>query len=650
MFAGAGVSLSPPACLPTFNWVRDEVLTQLRLGAYVEDSPDGDPARVAVATGLAPEPFMRDLLADGVALERWLREVLDGRPNAAHHALAQLASSGATVWTVNFDRLIERAGHDLEVIAWPEAPTRPADLVKPHGSIGGELIVTADHVLRGLEEPWRERLRKDVRDRTVVFVGYSGRDLDFQPMWDSVLADARRVLWFDQPDEKAPGRMADEARRGLLLRGVAARGALRFMPAPAPPLSFGSHARPNAAADFVSWCVREDLVDVDPRLLALMFESPTVTFPPLEGDLDWARASMLGHLGDHGAAQAQRRALLRRRGARIRTARALIGASVTNGTGLGRAILVGARALPPVGRLAEVRAGAQRKWITALHREARHEEVLRATAHIDASSVSTVLILRSSALRLLGSLDEAASVADEALSRARREGHAVRTAHAAFQKALALLWAERVEEAQRCLEDELRPYASVAANRWVAWSHFIEGGLAVRAGDAERARQALEVSEALFAAEALMDGVVSARLARLTAHRLAGDDELFSEGTRRLAARPEGDRRDWRWYAQSSGITALALAIERAEFARMHGADRAEAERLYRGVAQAPYPLYAGLGRLGVALCASDRDERAAHASRARADASRIGARLVAARAQELLADRPDAEREVFFC
>ena len=35
VFAGAGVSVSPPACLPMFNWLRDAVLIQLRLAAYV---------------------------------------------------------------------------------------------------------------------------------------------------------------------------------------------------------------------------------------------------------------------------------------------------------------------------------------------------------------------------------------------------------------------------------------------------------------------------------------------------------------------------------------------------------------------------------------------------------------------------------------
>jgi hypothetical protein len=49
-------------------------------------------------------------------------------------------------------------------------------------------------------------LRSDVRGRTVLFIGYRGRDLDFQPIWDQVLSDAAAVVWFDR---WADGNMSD---------------------------------------------------------------------------------------------------------------------------------------------------------------------------------------------------------------------------------------------------------------------------------------------------------------------------------------------------------------------------------------------------------------------------------------------------------
>jgi hypothetical protein len=80
--------------------------------------PAGGPARVAVAEGLAREPFKTDLRLGGVAVARWLGQVLEGEPNAAHQALAQLATGrGARAWTVNFDRFIEKADPSLRVLA-----------------------------------------------------------------------------------------------------------------------------------------------------------------------------------------------------------------------------------------------------------------------------------------------------------------------------------------------------------------------------------------------------------------------------------------------------------------------------------------------------------------------------------------------------
>jgi hypothetical protein len=198
------------------------------------------------------------------------------------------------------------------------------------------------------------------------------------------------------------------------------------------------------------------------------------------------------------------------------------------------------------------------------------------------------------------------------------------------------------------LDDELRPFASLAANRWVAWSHFIEGGLAVRAGDAGGALRAYALCEALFAAEALMDGIVSVRVARLAAQRLEGDDDAFVSDVERLGHRAD-DGRDWRWYAERSDITALLLAIERGEFARIHRDDPGTAREHFRWAAQCRYPLFAALGSLGLALTDSSNTAEA-NARQAMETASAIGARLVQVRAEALLDGSDDGRRELFFC
>src|ERR1700681_440209 len=79
----------------------------------------------------------------------------------------------------------------------------------------------------------------------------------------------------------------------------------------------------------------------------------------------------------------------------FRAVRSPVEASITSGTRPGRVLLIGVKALPPVGRIASMRERAERKCLTALHREGRHDIVLRATAHLNSSPLSILPILRA---------------------------------------------------------------------------------------------------------------------------------------------------------------------------------------------------------------------------------------------------------------
>lgn len=650
VFVGAGASVSPPAGLANFEELRDEILRQLGLSAFVRGASDEDPAKVEVVCALVPEPFMLDLKDAEIPVEPWLEEVLGaGSPNAVHKALAALILAGAKVWTVNFESLIERADPGVKATAWPNAPASDASLIKAHGTLGGRLIFAADQVLAPLSDVWRQRLRADVDGRTVVFLGYRGRDLDFQPVWSDVLAGAHRVIWFEQRDPSDPMRAAEQTWKEMLLREVNARGALVFPPAAPPPPTTepapGSY--PNASWDFVCWCREQNLVDVNPEFaLRLLEKRAAPDFPLLPGDRTWAKPMVLGHLGDYIGARDRYLSLLVRAGTRRRAAGSLVRLQVTHGGRVTGALLRCAEFAPPFGRWRTWRTTAKRKRLTIYHRAAVHRAVLRGTRHIGEGDISTLLILRAASLRVTGSLDEAAATAEKAFRRARREEHAVRAAHAAFQKANALLWAERIDEASHCLRYELQPFAVNASNRWVAWAEFIAACIAVREADATGALSLFALSDTRFGAEALIDGRIGVGVARLTAHRLVGDEEGFIAELRSLSDLIRGRQRGQRYYARRNRFTAEAIRIERAEFARVREELR-EAHRLYREIAKSSYPLHAALGELGLAMIEA-RDRRAEHA---REIADSIGARLVSRRATELLRHRSSASaREVFFC
>lgn len=656
VFAGAGVSLSMPANLPVFNELRNEVLNQLHLEQYMWR--DGKSDSEKVAGDLAPELFMLGLSEADIDVEKWLAEVLTrARPNAAHQTLARLATAGSRVWTVNFDTLIEEAsGNTLRTVAWRPATPLPEarlpELLKPHGSVGGPLIVTARQVIEKLDDEWEERLRSDVRGRTVLFVGYRGRDLDFQPIWDEVLTDAAEVIWFDV---WADGQMNEAAFKRGLLAEVNARGKLKLAsPAPLPP-GAPADAKHNPSWDFIAWCQGRHLVDVDPTLILRLFDRPPEEkrrYPPLAGDTAGARPAVQGMLGDYKGARASYwRATVTGPGYHRKAAQGLAMSYVNTGGNGMAALLYAAMLLPPYGRAGRAKELALRMRLTAWSRTARHKAVLHATRRLPGSAVSVYLILRSEALRVTGSLDEAAAAAAAARRKAREEKHEVRLAHAAFQEGLALLWAHRLDELRTHLDDYLLEYARLAGNRWMAWADFVEAGWEVHSGHGEKAEKKYEVAEMRFKAEGLLDGVVSVSTARLAAYRLVDDPAAYTATLERVAELSRHGRKGEAYYTRRNDFTAESILNDHAEFTRCSLRDLGAAQRMYAETAASRYPLQRALGHLGLALIQAERGEFPSHATPALRETEEIGCRLVAARARELLAQPipPAALREVYF-
>jgi hypothetical protein len=636
LFFGAGASLSPPSCLPLFDWLREEILAQLQLDAYVTSSPAREPGKVAVAQSLTPEPFFRDLTHAGVDVEGWLHGVLGGgTPNTAHRAAAELAEAGAQVWTVNFDHLIEKAlTTPVGVSRWPDDPDPAARILKPHGSLGGSLVVRSEQVLSGLPPPWDNKLRADVAGRTVIFLGYSGRDLDLRPLWADVLAAAQRVIWFDVrlPD----GTVRDEADKRRMLGSINDRGDVAFpLPTPPPP-GVSRAAPPNPSWDFVSWCASNGLFAPDSADARRLFDSrPSLSYPALQSAA-FARPRLLGHLGDYRGARKNYRQLILTSDKRREAAALLLDSEITHA---GRVLALALRpALLVPDRLGrDWKPRLRRKLLTVDHRYARHRRVLRATRSLQPHDVSTLLILRASSLRVRGSLEDAAQTAARASVRARAEEHSVRVAHAAYQECMALVWADRADEAREALETRLRPYAAVAAIRWVAWADFIEGEIAVRSRDVGAATAAFDAADVRFGAERLIDGLISVATARLTVERLAGDDDAFAQRLDHLQTLRRSRGRGRLYYTRGNRFTSEAIEVELAEFARVHSHDLVEAGARYKHLARSSYPLHQALGWLGLSLVNTELNgaDRAGR-ERAKRVGLAIGQSLVVQRAADL--------------
>ena len=541
----------------------------------------------------------------------------------------------------------ESGGSGFPVVAWPHPPNRPALLRKAHGSLGGPLVATSEQVLSGLDPLWLEQLEADLRGRsTAVFLGYSGRDLDFHLHWDNALRGVEKVIWFDVPDPT--GR---EYRSSLLPTAVA-RGAFD-LPEPWPlPDWAPSGSRPNPSWDFLCWCTSQGLGDPDPDLLRALFDTP-LAHPGthIPGDLTWVRSSVLGMLGAYSEERKQYvRTLLRSHGQRRQAARALAMHTANHGGSAVGAAMGLARVLPNTGRTASLKELANRKRLTVFNRVGAHEKTIRALGHQGAGELSTYDILRAQSLRMIGSLDEAVQVADRAYRKALTEQHPVRVAHAAYQKCQALLWSEHLDETRTCLYDELKPHAAIAASRWVAWADFIAAGLLICENRPDESLDTYATSERRFLAEALLDGAVSTQVGRLTALRQLKDDAQFEERLGQVRHLVTNGLPRMRYYATRHNFTLESLRWEEAEFLRTHAADNPGAARLFSSLLGSKYPMHVALGHFGLALCDRSLASQASHLRDAERISADIGLRLVTSRCRTFETTDPRSYHEVFFC
>jgi dihydrofolate reductase len=122
------------------------------------------------------------------------------RPNPLHEALAR--SNVSTIWTTNYDNLIEKAffQEEVEVKASDDSISRSvpgyrAEIIKMHGCISRspheDLVITQeDYEDYGQNRPATvQRLRSDLLHKSFLFVGYSYRD----PNVRNIFVEARRL-------------------------------------------------------------------------------------------------------------------------------------------------------------------------------------------------------------------------------------------------------------------------------------------------------------------------------------------------------------------------------------------------------------------------------------------------------------------------
>ena len=206
VFAGAGISTSPPSSLPNWWQFNEAVLNSLAGSVAAYTTPKlgewifGELlARRSAGTQFAPD-YMADIIVEEAGMDYFeIVQALDAEEtNAAHRGIARLAKSGhvRAFVTTNFDRMVERAMtaasvpyevfasadqySDLEAkIAAGTLASVP--VIKVHGTVEDidSMVDTMSQRLVGRPEALERTLAALFARHHVLFIGFSGADLDY---------------------------------------------------------------------------------------------------------------------------------------------------------------------------------------------------------------------------------------------------------------------------------------------------------------------------------------------------------------------------------------------------------------------------------------------------------------------------------------
>ena len=201
VFAGAGVSVGTPACLPGFGGLAKTIAQDS--GEKIRDDELED-------------QFLGRLQHRGQNVHvRAKEEILshDAKPTALHTDLLRLFrdQSDIRLVTTNFDMLFESAAKQLfefspEVFAAPALPlgSRFTGIVHVHGSLEREkdiVLTDSDFGRAYLTEGWARRFLVEMfRSYTVLFVGYSHNDTVMKYLARALPTETRRFALTPEHD------------------------------------------------------------------------------------------------------------------------------------------------------------------------------------------------------------------------------------------------------------------------------------------------------------------------------------------------------------------------------------------------------------------------------------------------------------------
>lgn len=226
IFAGAGCSVGVPACLPGWFDLNDAILEALwdRMEPYnLPNRVRGvvlDHIKAKRKQYAFPPDYQAQVMVERVGMKYFelLTAVDSDLYNAFHHLTAEGARSGfvKAVVTTNFDRNFERAFDEARVPfralireadfnAFAECPPDEIPIIKIHGCCSSpeSMVDTRKQRLKGRARSLERALASLLRERTLLFAGFSGADFDDNPNYlgfSDAASFARGFTFLHQPN------------------------------------------------------------------------------------------------------------------------------------------------------------------------------------------------------------------------------------------------------------------------------------------------------------------------------------------------------------------------------------------------------------------------------------------------------------------
>ncbi len=226
IFCGAGISIPPPSCSPSWWQLTEEILK-----AFFDRVPDDyNIPKDMILKDPSMQPEIVFEAFSNVLDERMYRafEALDvTEPNANHYTLARLAKKGVlkACFTTNFDVYLEKAlkeeGVDFELLVdnieyidfFEKNMKENQDLskfilCKVHGTIERPntivSVASAYKSVKGFSAPKGTVFENLLKRYPCLFLGYSGWDfnhLNYRRFWERVGPQIKGIWWNRRPNE-----------------------------------------------------------------------------------------------------------------------------------------------------------------------------------------------------------------------------------------------------------------------------------------------------------------------------------------------------------------------------------------------------------------------------------------------------------------